>query len=70
MVHYPVYPVFVPEVPDAVVQVELEEDPRIRLLGNILDRSLEEIHGGMAGEVVFEDVTESVTLPKWRPLIK
>lgn len=68
VVHHPVYPVFAAEVPYAVVLVALDEDPQVRIPGNILDCPLGEIRGGMAVEVVFEDVTEEVALPKWRPL--
>jgi uncharacterized OB-fold protein len=53
------------EAPYNVVQVELEEGPRI--LSNLVDIKNEEIHIEMPVEVVFEDVTPEVTLPKFRP---
>lgn len=68
VVHHPIYPVFASEVPYAVVLVALDENPRVRIPGNILDCPLEDIRGGMAVEVTFDDVTDEVTLPKWRPL--
>ena len=52
-------------MPYAVVVVELEEGAR--LLSNVVDCPVREIAVGMPVEVVFEDVTPEVTLPKFRP---
>jgi uncharacterized protein len=52
------------KAPYSVVLVELEEG--IRLVSNMLDCTPEEIHIGMPVEVVFDDITEDVTLPKFR----
>ena len=54
------------EVPYAVAIVELEEG--VRTTTNIIDCEPEELYVGMPVEVVFEDVTEEVTLPKFRPI--
>lgn len=51
-------------VPYAVVQVQLEEGPR--LFGNLLGTDPKDIKAGMRVEVVFEDVNAEVTLPQWR----
>ena len=65
-VFYKVYnPAFANDVPYAVVAVELEEGPR--LLTNLMDCTVEDIKVGMPVEVVFDDVTEEITLPKFRP---
>ena len=63
--HQLYYEGFKGETPYSVVQVELEEGPR--LMSNLVGVKSEEIHMGMAVEVVFDDVTEEVTLPKFRP---
>lgn len=60
------HPAFVNEVPYAVVAVELEEGPR--MISNLVDCALKDIEIGMAVEVVFEDVTEEISLPKFRPV--
>ena len=67
VVHPPVLPAFATRVPFAVVLVELEEDPRIRLLGNVLDCAPDEIVIGMPVQVTWEDVGD-VTLPQWTPM--
>jgi hypothetical protein len=67
IVHAPVLPAFAARVPFAVALVELEEDPRIRLLGNVLEYDPGDIAIGMRVEVSWEDVGD-VTLPQWRPL--
>jgi uncharacterized OB-fold protein len=56
---------FEPEVPYNVAEVELDEGPR--LLTNLVEVDNAEIRVGMPVEVVFDDVTEEVTLAKFRP---
>jgi len=53
------------EPPYAVVVVELAEGPR--LLSNVVGVGPHDVRIGMPVEVVFEDVTPDVTLPKFRP---
>jgi uncharacterized OB-fold protein len=56
---------FANEIPYVVAAVELEEGPR--LMSNIIGCDPHTIHCEMPVEVVFEDVSESVTLPKFCP---
>lgn len=65
--HPPVLPAFRERAPYAVLLVELEEDPRIRLIGNLLDAPPEAARIGLAVEVCFEEVGDGVVLPQWRP---
>ena len=65
VMHQAIHPGFAAEVPYAVVVVELEEGPR--LLSNLADCPLADVRIGLPVEVVFEDVTPDVTLPKFRP---
>ena len=58
-------PAFAQDLPYNVAVIELEEGPRIT--SNIVGCKNEDIHIGMAVEVVFEDITDDVTLPKFRP---
>ena len=44
--------------------VELEEGPR--MMTNIVECNPDSVKIGMAVEVTFEDVTEEVTLPKFK----
>jgi len=52
-------------VPYTVVVVKLAEGPR--MTSNLVDCPPEEVYIGMPVEVVFDDVTPEVTLPKFRP---
>ncbi len=52
------------KVPYSVVLVELEEGAR--LVSNMVDCAPEEIYIGMPVEVVFDDIAEDLTLPKFR----
>jgi uncharacterized OB-fold protein len=55
---------FEPDVPYHVALVQLEEGPLI--YGNVLDAALEEVAVGCKVEVVFDDVTGTITLPRFR----
>ncbi len=68
-VHYrATNPVWVEDVPYVTAIIELEEGPRLftHLVGVEPDPA--RIRSGMPVEVVFEDVNEEVTLPKFRPV--
>jgi uncharacterized OB-fold protein len=52
--------------PFVIAQVELEEQPGLRLTCNILECPIDQVRIGMAVEVTYEDVTEEVTLPQFR----
>ena len=67
VVRPPVMPAFADRVPMAVILVELEEDPELRMVGNLLDCPIDSIEFGMPLEVCFEKVNDDVTLPQWRP---
>jgi uncharacterized protein len=58
------FPSFARDVPYNVVQVELDEGPR--LTANLVDVANEQIRVGMSVEVVFDDVTPEITLPRFR----
>lgn len=64
--HQVYHPAFKEDVPYAVVAVELEEGPRI--ITNLVDCKIGDIKVGMPVKVVFDDVTEEITLPKFRPV--
>jgi uncharacterized OB-fold protein len=57
--------IYATEVPYVVALVELEEG--VRLPTNIVECDPASVKAEMPVEVVFEDVTPEVTLPKFRP---
>jgi hypothetical protein len=63
--HQIYHPGFAASVPYAVVDVKLEEGPRIT--SNLVDCPVDAITVGMPVEVVFERLSPEVTLPKFRP---
>lgn len=67
LTHYVFHPAFADAVPYAVVLVELEEDPGIRIVSNLVEIDATHIRSGLPVEVVFEDVTEEISLPMFRP---
>jgi len=66
VMHQVYHPGFASEVPYAVVVIGLDEGAR--LVSNLVGCPPDEIRADMAVEVVFEDVTPEVTLPKFRPV--
>lgn len=66
VVYHRVYhPAFEREVPYVVALVELDEGPR--LLTNIVGVPPEKVACEMPVKVVFDDVAEGVTIPKFTP---
>jgi uncharacterized protein len=61
----PMLPMFADAVPYATVIVELDEGVRMATWVN--DVPPDQLRIGMPVEVLFDDVTEEVTLPKFRP---
>jgi len=57
---------FMPDLPYVVALVDLDEGPR--MISNIVECDPKELKNGMKLEVVFDDVSPEVTLPKWRPV--
>jgi uncharacterized OB-fold protein len=57
---------FMPDLPYVVALLDLREGPR--MLSNIIDCDPKELKNGMELEVVFEDMSADITLPKWRPV--
>jgi uncharacterized OB-fold protein len=53
------------EIPYNVAEVELDEGPR--LMTNLIAIANEDIRAGMPVEIVYDDVTEELTLPRFRP---
>src|SRR3990172_4658645 len=63
-VYRPPSPAFTPDVPYVIAIVEMEEG--VRMMGNIVGSLPDQVKVGMPVTVVFEDVNETITLPKFR----
>ena len=64
--HAPFHPAFVADLPYVVAVVELDEGPH--LLTNIVGCRPEDVTCDMPVQVTWDDVTDEVTLPKFKPL--
>jgi uncharacterized OB-fold protein len=60
------FPAFEDDIPYVVAYVELDEGPR--MMSTIVGCEPDDISCDMAVEVVFDDVTGDVSLPKVRPV--
>ena len=61
----PGHPAFADAVPYTTVLVDLEEG--VRLLADLIDCPPEQVRIGMPVEVVFDEVNDQLTLPRFRP---
>jgi len=57
---------FMPDLPYVTALLDLPEGPR--MLSNVVECDPKELRNGMELEVVFEDASPEITLPKWRPV--
>lgn len=64
IMHQKYHPAFENDIPYNVAVIELEEGPR--LVSNVVDVEPEEIEVGMDVDVMFEPITDEVTLPRFR----
>ncbi len=67
IITHPVHPAAVSRVPYNVAQVQLDEDPDLILVTNLVGISNEDIRIGMPVQVVFEEHEPGVKLPKFKP---
>jgi len=58
-------PEFADEVPYCQAFIDLEEGPR--MFSTVVDCPFEDVHRGLPVTVVFDHVTEEITLPKFEP---
>jgi uncharacterized OB-fold protein len=65
IVRRPVSAAFANDVPYVVALVTLEEGPQ--MMTNIAGCAPEEVRIGMPVEVIFEDWSETISIPKFRP---
>jgi len=65
VVHHPTGKVWESEVPYVVVIVEMPEG--IRMVGNLVGGKSDNVKIGMPVQVVFDDITPEVTLPRFKP---
>ncbi len=65
IMHQVYNPAFKQDVPYNVAAIEFEEGPR--LYSNIVDCANDAIRVGMPVQIVYDDVTDEITLPKFRP---
>jgi uncharacterized OB-fold protein len=71
--HPPLLPQFHDLAPYNVILVVLDEDPTIRLVGNLVNEAGDPINAvdpnsieiGSAVQVVFDSVSEEIAMPRW-----
>jgi uncharacterized protein len=66
IITHPVHPAAVSKVPYNVAQVQLDEDPDLILVTNLVGLTNEDIRIDMPVQVVFEELQPGVRLPKFK----
>ncbi len=66
VVHRAFLPELAAHVPYTLVVVALDDAPGVRLVSNLVDAEPGELRVGLPVEVVFEDVSAEVTVPRFR----
>ncbi len=66
LVHQLMHPGFADEIPYNLAEVDLEEG--LRIMTNVVGCSNAALQIDMPLEVTFEDITDEVTLPKFKPV--
>ncbi len=61
---------FEDKIPYMVIAVELAEQPRLYLVGNVLNCPYDQVEMGMPVELVWESVNDEVSLPQFQPASK
>ena len=68
IVHQAPHPGFADDVPFVTAIVELEEGPRMATnIVGVEDPTPDKLQIGMALEVTFEEITDTISLPKFKP---
>src|SRR5438552_17648106 len=65
LVHQVYHPGFATEVPYNIAQVDLEEE--LRIITNVVGCPNDALQIGKPLEVTFEDITDEISLPKFKP---
>ena len=65
IVRHPVVPALVPVVPYVIAVVDLNDAPGARLVGNVIDCPPESVQIGSQVAVVFDDIDDEVTIPRF-----
>jgi uncharacterized OB-fold protein len=56
------------DLPYVVALIDLPEG--VRMISNVVECEFDRLQNGMKLEVVFDDVSDEISLPKWRPVNK
>lgn len=60
----PLSPEWEPDIPYTIGVIQLDEG--VRMVSNIIDCAPEDIEIGMKVEVAYDDITDKITLPKFK----
>jgi uncharacterized OB-fold protein len=62
------HPYFADKIPYFIGVIDIEEEPGVRIPTGLVECTADDLRCGIAMEVVFHDVTPTLTLPYFRPV--
>jgi uncharacterized OB-fold protein len=62
------HPYFADKIPYFIGVIDIEEEPGVRIPTGLVECTADDLRCGIAMEVVFRDVTPTLTLPYFRPV--
>ncbi len=68
VIYRPPTPAFQNQVPYVLALIDLPEG--VRMMSNVVGCDHRDVYIGMPVDVIFDDVSEEITLPKFRPIIR
>lgn len=63
----PFLPGFQDDLPTIIAVVELDNLQEVKIIGNVLECTPEELKIGMPVKMIWQDITEDRALPQWVP---
>ncbi|MCM3322870.1 MULTISPECIES: Zn-ribbon domain-containing OB-fold protein [Cytobacillus] len=63
--HRPFLPGFQNDTPLVIAVIELVTYPEVKMIGNILNHAIEDIHIGMEVEMTWQKINDGRSLPQW-----
>ncbi|WP_019240965.1 MULTISPECIES: Zn-ribbon domain-containing OB-fold protein [Bacillus] len=61
----PFLPGFQDDLPTIIAVVQLDNLPEVKIIGNVLECSPQELQVGMPVKMIWQDITEDRALPQW-----
>jgi len=63
----PFLPGFQDDLPTIIALAKLDKVPEVKIMCNVLNCNVEDVHIGLPVRMIWDDITEDRALPQWTP---